>query len=307
MKYLVTGTTIVDYPRFPDGTGVDNVLGGCGVYSYSGVRMLTDEVEFTAKTGEDFDEYFGEYFRLNNISTDYLDVVTPHLMRTRIEYRANGSYRAVPVPGSPSYDEAPELHCRTESFTKYFPLVEKGLYCFNNVRGAAEARDQYGFRIMLEGATGVGPEYRDELLEGARLADIYSLNSNECKDIFRLQTEEECYETLLGIGRPCFFRLGTKGAAMIADGRSYFVPIVHVTDHEKDPTGCGNSSTAAAMWAWFEGYDPLMTTCIANTVAAYNSVQFGPVPRFTKELRENIFKKAEEVYKENKNSYSVGL
>ena len=185
----------------------------------------------------------------------------------------------------------------------------KGMYLANpflrQSPGMAELRKERGFKVMWEYTPDL--ECRTGIRDYLDACDIWSLNLPEAKELFGTGEETECIDDIRELGRPCFFRLGTKGAAMVLDGKIFFVPIVRVTDDEKDPTGCGNSSTAAAMWAYFEGYDPLMTTCIANTVAAYNAAQFGPVPLFTEELRKDIFKKAEQVYKEYRPYYFMSL
>ena len=85
---------------------------------------------------------------------------------------------------------------------------------------------------------------------------------------------------------------------MIADGKDYFVPMISTVEKEKeiDPTGCGNSSTGAALWAWCEGYDPLMTCVIGNVVASYNVRQYGPFLDMSQETREEMLHTTQEIY-----------
>ena len=71
-------------------------------------------------------------------------------------------------------------------------------------------------------------------------------------------------------------------------------------DQEIDPTGCGNTSTGAVMWAWFEGYDPLMTCVIGNVVASYNVRQYGPFLDMSEDIRKEMLAKAQEIYDERK-------
>ena len=69
---------------------------------------------------------------------------------------------------------------------------------------------------------------------------------------------------------------------------------------EVDPTGCGNCSTAAAMWAYCEGYDLRQIASIANVAAAYNVQQFGPYPTFNSKTRKVSLEKALELAKKYK-------
>ena len=80
------------------------------------------------------------------------------------------------------------------------------------------------------------------------------------------------------LGVPCYYRVGSKGAYMIMNGEVEFVPVVHLVpkEEEVDPTGCGNSSTAAALWAFCEGMTTKEICAWGNIVAAHNVLQFGP-------------------------------
>ena len=71
--------------------------------------------------------------------------------------------------------------------------------------------------------------------------------------------------------------------------------MISVRDNEVDPTGCGNISTAAAMWAFFEGYDPLRICIWAAICAGYNALQYGPYPRMDAETRAEAQKLMEEL------------
>ena len=53
-----------------------------------------------------------------------------------------------------------------------------------------------------------------------------------------------------------------------------------------DTTGCGNASTAAALYAYCEDFEPQRITIAANLSAAYNLLQHGPYPLFTREIRK---------------------
>ena len=92
---------------------------------------------------------------------------------------------------------------------------------------------------------------------------------------------------------------------MISDGKEYFVPMISTvaSELEIDPTGCGNTSTGAAMWAFCEGYDPLMTCIIGNVVASYNVRQYGPYQDMSQKTRDEMLKIAEDIYKKEAKKY----
>ena len=85
---------------------------------------------------------------------------------------------------------------------------------------------------------------------------------------------------------------------MIVDHKEYFVPMISTVDKDKeiDPTGCGNTSTGAVLWAWCEGYDPLMTCIIGNVVASYNVRQYGPFLDMSINNRNEMMSIANEIY-----------
>ena len=62
--------------------------------------------------------------------------------------------------------------------------------------------------------------------------------------------------------------------------------------------GCGNNSTGAAMYAWCETGDPLMTGIMAAISAGYNAQQKGPMMLVTEADTANARALAEKYYKE---------
>ena len=83
--------------------------------------------------------------------------------------------------------------------------------------------------------------------------DYYSLNRPESFDLFGVKTEEAAIEKMQQIGVPCFYRVGKRGAYFIKDGEVAFEPSVELGP-QMDPTGCGNSSTAACFAAMCKGW-----------------------------------------------------
>ena len=136
-----------------------------------------------------------------------------------------------------------------------------------------------------------------KVIDRIKSVDIYSLNLPESMNLFATKSEEESIERIKEIGVPCFFRCGTKGAYMIQDGKAWFSPSIGAAE-SVDATGCGNCSTACSLYGFTEGVHPLMTVIYANLAASLNAAQYGPYPQFTPELREELFKKANEIFEE---------
>ena len=113
---------------------------------------------------------------------------------------------------------------------------------------------------------------------------MYSVNYPEAKALFHVAAEEEAVQKITELGTPCFLRMGSKGSCMIAQGKAEFAKSLTIGEIV-DPTGCGNCSTAAAMYGWCEGNSLYETAMIANISAAYNLLQYGPYPEITEKVR----------------------
>ncbi len=310
MDYLVTGSVIVNNLKFPDGRFIENVLGGCVIYSFTGFRVFTRDCAIAAKVGEDFEEYFGDWFDKNQLSREGLVVTHEHTMNSILTYAEDGSFidRSVWLPEdavTPMHSDSFSLDLT--AFDHLFPQVKKGVYVFNDCQHMAPFREKYGFKVMLEAENNATAEYRPRLMKSLESCDFWSINRKESFEVFGVDSEEAAIKVLLDIGLPCFYRVGKKGSYMVMDGKAWFAPTANIVppDQEVDPTGCGNSSTAAAMWALCEGYDPLMTACLANAVAGYNVLQYGPIPVMNQRVKSGAMAFAEMLYDEIKDSSRV--
>ena len=109
-----------------------------------------------------------------------------------------------------------------------------------------------------------------------------SLNQFEASALFETEDPEEIFCRIEALDIPYFFyRTGKKGAWAIADGGRWFVPSIDILPGKTvDPTGCGNTTTAAAMVGWLETRNPVMATIMANVAGGYNVLQKGMIPRF---------------------------
>lgn len=301
MEYLVYGSVITNRLIFTDGKRMDSVMGGGGFFSFAGLRMCTPSVEFVAGVGPDFEDYYGAWYDLNGCCKTGL---VRNMRRTcywQLTYAPDGTYEEHSIYGPEvTKEDWKNMALAPEDFP---PIGEdtKGVYFNSNITPELgdmllKAKKDHPFKVMWEvpasQIAGLGEIYAKDGMEGLRrrmeAVDILSTNKPESFAIFGVSTVEEAIRAFQELGLPCYYRVGTKGAYMIEGDEVAYVPMVSLVPREKeiDPTGCGNSSTAGAMWAYCEGFDLLKTCIVGNVVAAYNVQQYGPYP----DLREHTFR-----------------
>ena len=300
LKYLVTGAAFIDNIVYADGSRVDKIMGGCGIYAYSGIRIYEDDCAVMLGIGNDFEELYGQWFNDNAISRDGLFVRDEHTAQTVLTYEESGHYTSANIySGKPGYHN-PALALIMDDLRPLLPGL-KGIYLQSDLYGnfgeAYRLKDEYGYKIMWEIPAWLGYDFLPTLEETVSHCDIWSLNRKDSFDIFEVDSEEKAIERIRELGVPCFYRVGEKGSYMVTKDGYWFAPVVKFTDENGDPdaTGCGNTSTAAALWAWCEEYDPLMTCCLANVAAGYTARQHGPYPVLDLETRKSAMKYAEEI------------
>ena len=88
--------------------------------------------------------------------------------------------------------------------------------------------------------------------------DAFSLNYDEACGFFGTTDWDEICRHLQSYGKPCFFRLGEEGSALVTPAGVTSAPAIGV-EHSIDPTGCGNCSTAASLVGIAEGLPPEQT------------------------------------------------
>ena len=74
------------------------------------------------------------------------------------------------------------------------------------------------------------------------------------------------------------FRVGERGAYVVTPTDVIYLP--PAPGPVVDPTGCGNTSTGAALYAYAEGMSPLMVGILANVASSMNIRQYGIIPDF---------------------------
>jgi hypothetical protein len=286
--------------NYADGSKAEGFLGGT-IYTVNGIKPYCDDVLFITTAGPDFDEHFGAYYRRNKLSTEGVKLVLPKTQYNILDYDAEGRWWEYSKYGK-EFEQVwgPRALIQAEYVIEFADDQTRGIYFESGVRepvwkslddirrAAPNAHIQWEIPTYDIDS----PNRKNEVRELIEQCDLYSINLPESMTFFGTDTEEESIQAILALGKPCFFRVGEKGAYMIQDGKAWFAPSIGV-DESVDATGCGNASTGAALYGFCEGLHPLKTTILANLAASLNALQFGPYPLFTDELRAELFEKAE--------------
>ena len=314
MDYVVFGNVMLDTVLLADGqkgSGRENI-GGPATFAYSGIRLWTDNVMQSSKVGEDYHELFDPWIEKNNVIPDGFEVVTEYSNHSFLVYNEDGTYSAadnVKRFRSDWIQDFGYMKTRPEQISRWTKDGNvKGIYVAQNVdyvwwRELKKIKARDGFKVMweIEGPSSYYA-YMDAVLNAFENVDIFSINVQEARNLFNLETEAECIEKLQELPVDMtLFRVGEKGVYSVTPDKTFFLPSAPV-DNVIDPTGCGNTSTGSALFAYAEGYDPLMVGIMANVAAAQNIRQYGIIPDFAA-VRDFAWEQSKRLYREYKNKY----
>lgn len=295
MDYVVNGALMVNELSFYDGQIKKNIIGGGAVFATEGVKLWNDKVLLLAGCGKDYRLYFSEWLDKNNLSDIGFLCKWDKTNSFYLKYHSDGSYEEGLLNQQETHWDEIDFMLVSPSEMESFCQDIKGMYITMDIikeywEKVYLLKQKYNFKIMWELATAsaVFENYLD-FVSIIKMVDIYSLNLNEARKLFGLQKEEEIIRHIIRLGVPAYFRVGIKGAYMVMDGKAVFTA-AYIGENEKDPTGCGNSSTAAAMVGFVEGYSLKETAAMAAVTAAYNAKQFGPYPCFDGNVREQAWR-----------------
>ncbi len=309
MKYISVGQASIDRSIRPDGSIIGTNLGGPGVFGYTGIRLYDDDCQMILNTAEDFEEKYGDWIRRNLINTDACYLCYDKTHAFDLIYEEDGNYHQATFTLKQNLDKAREYgwtNVRPEQIDRHTRNAE-GLYIFIEPtysqywKQLKEISDRHHLRVMYEIGIQRGGDYdREHVMEVLNILkpEMASLNHNESADFFQTQDRKEIFEKLYDWNIPMFFyRAGSEGSYVLHKRQAYFLPAIDIDGRESvDPTGCGNSSTAAAMWAWIKTENPVMTGILANIVGGYNVSYKGVIDEFTPEMRRHAFELAISYY-----------
>lgn len=297
MGYIITNTLI-----YTDGASKHDLIGGSVLYTISGLRLYTDNCLLVSAAGPDFYDKYSPWFQTNGLSTDGVVIKTKRTAYQILRYRPDGVYE-VEHPFGNVFTEGGTVDLRPQpEEVLRFSKHAKGVYVHmspdgDHMKKMLEGRKKLGFKLCWEyiPASPVSDGLRFLRERGSEI-DILSINYPESCDLFGISEEDELIAAMKELHLPfVLFRVGERGLYTIAGGKHWFVPSVGSIG-AVDPTGCGNCSTGASLYAYCEGYDPLMVGILSNVAASYNVLQYGPYPKYTDNMRKEAFALAQQIY-----------
>lgn len=302
MDYVVAGNIITNAMIYPDGSSSEDIIGGSGLYALCGVRLWTDDCLLVSNAGADFYDKYGKWFVDNGMSVDGVSIMSDHTVYQILKYRPDGVYdidhEFGDLYGICNYGY---LRVRPEDILHHSEGA-KGVYMQYHAdrmffERLLEGKRKMGFQMLWEYLPSLSvPDPLPLAREILKEVDVFSINYPESCGMFGTDNEEEVIRAMKELNVPLIlFRVGERGLYAIAEGEHWFVPSIG-RKAAVDPTGCGNCSTGAALYAYCEGYSPLMTGIMANVAASYNVRQYGPFPQFTNAIRLEAGELAQQMY-----------
>lgn len=288
--YLVNGAMMVNEITFCDGTCLSGVIGGGAVYAAAGVGLWSDRVILAAGCGEDGDSFFFQWMERYGLTKDGIRVKGKKTNHFFLRYHEDGSYEeGLLGQEETDWNRIDFMTLTPEEMEPYYGDI-RGMYNIMDIdldywERMGRFKETYGFQIMWEVATATADrEHLEDFYRILPMVDFYSLNLKEARNLFGIQEEGELTAHMAGLGVPVYFRVGVRGAYVIDRERQVFVPS-YITQGEMDPTGCGNSSTAAAMAGLVEKRSFEEIGAMAAVAASYNARQYGPPAFMNRERR----------------------
>ena len=319
MDYVIGGNVMLDSVRFSDGTEhTRESIGGPATFAYSGVKLWTDSVMQASRVGEDYHFLFDPWMEKNGIERKGFRVMSEHCNHSRLYYKPDGTYGADPEENQLNDRQFMSEYTQNLGYLKTSPADfgaftqeggTKGIYLAQNCDrvfwdqlGAIKARD--GFKVMWE-IEGPSAQLKllDKVLYACQYVDIFSINIQEAQNLFGVQGDEACIRELQKLPvELTLFRVGERGLYSVTPDKAYYLP--PAPGPVVDPTGCGNTSTGSALYAFAEGKDPVMVGIMANVASAQNIRQFGVIPDFATARKEAVAQ-AEALYKQYMETHTL--
>ncbi|NLL91846.1 MAG: carbohydrate kinase family protein [Ruminococcaceae bacterium] len=297
MKYLACGNIMSDIVIDANGVPGPLHMGGPAFFALTALRLWTKDCKLVCKTGADYDETYGSWMDLHGLSRESIRVEADNCTVHVLKYRPDGLFDWESMYG---YEALGYLITPPQQIDEACEDDTKGFYFANGLdtviwRKIDEFKTRRGVKMMWEfgGKAPDGtPETSLKMMKNViHIADMWSINSAEAEFLFGIprDKDEDIINEIMKLPvEMTLYRVGKRGAYAVTPSTAVFCESIDITE-SVDPTGCGNSSTGAAMWAHLEGYDPEMVVSIANVTAGYNAAQLGPIPHITDEIMKDAF------------------
>lgn len=288
MDYIIGSTSVTDELHFPDGTVIEKLAGGAGIYALAGIKLWSDSVEIVTGVGEDYLEIYGDWYKQNKLSTNGLKVRTKKTPHNIITYFENGEREEKPLYGPDHYLN---IEVKPEDLEEYF-ISSKGIYIFKNSNKEfwdkiLKMKSIGSAKVMWEIANDATYyENKQKVKEIAKQIDVFSINRTEAFNLLGTKDMNNVIEELIGWDIPLIFlRRGKEGAYIISKGEICEVPSLSNVN-VVDPTGGGNSSSGAVLYGFCEGKTPLEAGIMGSISAGMCLEQYGVPKEITNQMRE---------------------
>ena len=306
-RYIAAGSALRDRVIQYGDTEVSSVqIGGGGVYAATGLRLWDDSVALAVYTGPDFHDYFDEWLRQVDIDASGINEKFQHCRLVDLLYNEYGTFNV-----RDHWEEYHVPHCDKIDAALIAPLLSsdtRGVHILGRMLPDTIAElyrlcktNDTLFSVELEPLRWAGQSGMKELMQELTAnMDMFSLNYYEVTQLFPdVRDYKDAVELMQSFMTPCFLRVGTDGAYMLMDGQ--VVRTTMITElGNTEPTGCGNTSTAAAFWAMTQGYDTVAMSYFGAVTASYNASFQGLMTDTSPAARARCLKVVEKYIKEHK-------
>ena len=288
-SYLIVSTAVTDDIWLADGIHIGSKLGGAGLYALAGLSLWCKDGMLLTGVGADFLPQYQDWFDKNGSSTKGLLVRDENTPVTNVQYSMDGERVETAKFGKDHYRKM------EASPDDIIPLMgqAKGVYIFQSIPEGywpriLEVKKQSGAKILWElNARVACPTYRDDVQAIASQCDVLSLNRREAMTMFHTDRLDVVVEKLISWNIPMvYLRLGGEGGLILRGGKATHTPCVP-NAQVVDPTGAGNSSSAAVLYGFCEGYSDLECGLMGSISAAMCIRQYGP-PDMAEISREEV-------------------
>lgn len=310
VEYLACGNIMSDRIENEDGTYSPWQMGGPAFFGLSGIRLWTKSCKLVCQTGKDALDTYGVWMDNNGVSKDSMRIEVENTTRFTLKYGKHGKF--VPTHHF-SAEHLGYLKTHPEHIAAACGPKTKGIYMAQNTdevfwQQLKKVKEKFGFKIMWE--VEYSPHYNKDIptkgflkkiYRAMEVADLWSINHNEASDLFGIPRDDD--EAIINEIQKMpveltLYRVGGRGAYAVTPTDAYFCESVDPFGPSADPTGCGNNSTAAAMYAHVSGEHPAMVAVMANISSGFNAAQHGPYRQYTdkdmefaRSLAKKYFKK----------------
>ncbi|NMA07309.1 MAG: carbohydrate kinase family protein [Ruminococcaceae bacterium] len=295
-KYLCCGNIMSD-SVIKNNIASPLSMGGPGFFALTGVRIFEKSCTLVTRTGANYIDDYGKWLDRHSISHRGVDVNSEKVTYGHLVFIDKNNYTA-------DYPMGTELvgyqMTHPEDIEKHTDENTKGIYLFHypditvwKLTGAVARKKQ--FKIMWEIMPFLTADDLPKVQICCKNVDMFSINSKEASILYSISEdrEEHIINELMKLPvEMTLYRVGNRGAYVIAKDEVVYCKKIN-PKRAVDPTGCGNTSTGAAMWAHTEGYEPAMVLAMANVAAGYNAAQYGAIPEITDDLMKKAYALAE--------------